>query len=99
MTVYFPGDSSRGFLDSIALAAATSAIRLGSSCATLGEFAFCHPDEALSSMLTEASARVCSYQPFTPLELKIPSTISAEEKMPAAVSLCFFATSTMEETP
>ena len=85
MTVYFPGGKSRGFFDSIAFSAATSAIRTGSSRAASGEFAFCHPEEELPSMLTETSARVCSYQSLTPFELKMPSTISAEEKMPAAV--------------
>src|ERR1039458_2219959 len=97
MTEYFPGDNSRGFFDSIAFTAATSAIRTGSSCALSGEFAFCHPEEELSSIMTETSARVCSYQPATPFELKMPSTISAEETMPAAVRLCLLATFTMEE--
>ena len=99
MTVYFPGGKSRGSFDSIAFMAATSAMRTGSRRALSGEFAFCHPDEELPIMLTETSARVCSYQAFTPFELKMPSTISAEEKMPAAARLCFFATSTMAATP
>ena len=38
-------------------------------------------------MVTEISEEVCACQSFNPRELKIPSTPSEEEKMPAVVSL------------
>ena len=51
------------------------------------------------SMVTETSARVCVCQWLRPRELKMPSTDSELEKIPAVVSLCFFATSTIFFTP
>ena len=50
-------------------------------------------------MVMETSARVCMCQLLSPRELKIPSTDSELEKMPAVVSLCFLAASTIFFTP
>ena len=64
-----------------------------------GEFAFCHPEESAPCMVMETSARVCVCQLLRPRELKMPSTDSELEKMPAVVSLCFCAMSTIFFTP
>ena len=50
-------------------------------------------------MVMETSARVCVCHLLSPRELKIPSTDSELEKMPAVVSLCFLAASTIFFTP
>ena len=71
----------------------------GSRLATFGELAFCQPEESAPSMVMETSAEVCVCQLVNPRELKIPSTDSELEKIPAAVSSCFSATSTIFLTP
>ena len=59
---------------------------------TSGEFAFCQPEESAASMVTEISDEVCVCQSLNPRELKIPSTDSEVEKIPAVVSFCWVAT-------
>ena len=91
MTVYFPAGISRGLADSNALRAAVSARATASRFATLGELAFCHPEESGASMVIEISEEVCVCQSVKPRELKIASTDSEVETMPAVVSLCLSA--------
>src|SRR3984893_5140431 len=98
MTLYLPAGISRGRADSIALRAEISARVAGSSWLASGEFAFCHPEESDASMVMEISDEVWACQSFSPRELKIPSTDSDEEKMPAVVSLYRFATWTIFST-
>ena len=57
ITVYFPAGISCGCAESTAFCAAVSASASGSRFPTSGEFAFCHPDESLASMVIETSAR------------------------------------------
>ena len=49
-------------------------------------------------MVMEISDEVWACQSFSPRELKIPSTDSDEEKMPAVMSLCRVATRTIFST-
>ena len=79
----------------MALRAEISASAAGSSWLASGEFAFCHPEESAASMVMEISDEVWACQSCSPRELKIPSTDSEEEKMPAVVSLCRSATPTI----
>ena len=95
MTVYFPAGVSRGLADSIALRAAISARAVASRFATLGELAFCHPEESGANMVMEISDEVCVCQSFEPRELKTASTDSEVETMPAVVSLCLSAMETI----
>src|SRR6202142_4653298 len=95
MTVFFPGGISRGLTDSSALQAAMLANSTAFKLATLGELAFCQPEESAASMVIEISDEVCACQSDKPRELKTPSTNSEVEQMPAVVSLCFSATETI----
>src|ERR1700723_1871504 len=98
ITVYLPGGKSCGFTESMAFCAAISASLTASSCAASVALSFCQPEEVSPIMVIEASPSVCSYQSATPCELKMPSHASADEKIPAAVSECFLATSTICDT-
>ena len=99
ITVYFPAGISRGRPESSAFCAAVSANASASRLRTSGEFAFCHPEESPASMVIEISAEVCWCQSLNPRELKMPSTNSELEKIPAVVNLCCSATRTMLLTP
>src|SRR6185312_17424050 len=91
ITLYLPAAISRGVADSAAFFAAISARPSGFKLATLGEFDFCHPEESGANMVIEISAEVCVCQLLRPRELKMPSSDSELEKIPAVVSLCFSA--------
>ena len=95
ITVYFPAGISRGAADSRALRAATSPRVTASRCATLGELAFCHPEESAASIVIEISEDVCVCQSLRLRELKIASIDSAVAKIPAVVSLCRCAMETI----
>jgi hypothetical protein len=49
----------------------------------VGRVGFCQPEESAASMVMETSARVCVCQLLRPRELKMPSTDSELEKIPA----------------
>src|SRR5690242_9392715 len=86
ITVYFPAGISRGLADWSALRAAVSASIDASRLATLGELDFCQPEESAASMVMEISDEVCVCQSESPRELKMPSTDSELEKIPAVMS-------------
>jgi len=70
MTVYFPGGILARLRRGQAFSAAICASLAGSSTATSGAFAFCHPEESSASMVTDISEEVCVCQSLNPRELK-----------------------------
>src|SRR3954453_17975786 len=94
-----PADTPVGPADPPPFLAAISASACGFKVATFGEFDFCQPEESGASIVIEISAEVCVCQLLSQRELKMPSTLSALEKKPAVVSLCFCAIGTILPTP
>src|SRR5207245_7666155 len=80
-----------GCADSSPFFAAGSARAWAVRLATSGELVFCQPEESAASIVMEISEEVCVCHSLRPRELKIPSTDSDDEKIPAAVSLWLVA--------
>src|SRR5437870_10469923 len=91
ITVYLPAGISLGCADSSPFFAAVSASAWALRLATSGELVFCQPEESAASIVMEISEEVCVCHSLRPRELKIPSTDSDDEKIPAAVSLWLVA--------
>src|SRR2546429_1071770 len=91
ITVYLPAGISLGCADSSLFFAAVSASAWALRLATSGELVFCQPEESAASIVMEISEEVCVCHSLRPRELKIPSTDSDDEKIPAAVSLWLVA--------
>ena len=62
-----------------------------STCAMSGELALAQPEESVSRMVMENSARVWRWAAKRPLELASAMTEAPVEKIPAAVCSCFAA--------
>src|SRR5438309_9541108 len=91
ITVYFPAGISLGCADSSPFFAAVSASAWALRLATSGELVFCQPEASAASIVMEISEEVCVCHSLRPRELKIPSTDSDDEQLPAAVSLWLVA--------
>ena len=96
ITVYFPAGISAGCAESIAFSAAISASAQRIEIGHIGRVGLL-PSRGIRAQHGDGNFRQASAYAswLRPRELKMPSTDSELEKMPAVVSLCFCATSTI----